>query len=166
MKTISVNSSAQYSTYLLLETINEIKMSNRKDITSCDLSEKVTVPSCVQRESVSTTVQCKCSIVNRRTTVGPLVFVLLAVVILGLTSSVDAMPGAYLCHAKIRCLHGGVLRVPDNPFDYCRCHCPKQYAGLRCEFNKKIRRANRLKRLVKLKAEFRELLENRRHSKR
>lgn len=120
---------------------------------------------CAESLSNASVSHNRCSMSYSRTPLKHLLIMSLLVVIIGLTSRASAMPGAYLCHAKIKCLHGGVLRVPDNPFDYCRCQCPKRYAGLRCEFNKKIRRMNnRLKRLVKVRNELRELLQNRRHS--
>lgn len=81
----------------------------------------------------------------------------LVVVIVSELPRAAAMPGAYLCHAKLSCLNGGTLRVPDNPFDFCRCVCPKHFAGLRCEFNQKLRRINRLKRLVRLKQDLEHL---------
>lgn len=128
----------------------------------CDTTES-------QSAKKPTVSQCTCSKSYRRTSVRNILILSLVVVILGLTSQASAMPGAYLCHANIKCLHGGVLRVPDNPFDYCRCQCPKRYAGLRCEFNKKVRRMNRLKRLVRMRNELQELISsknNRRHLKR
>jgi len=126
------------------------------------LCESLTVDATVK----STVSQCKCSTSYRRTSMRNILILSVLVVILGLASQASAMPGAYLCHANIKCLHGGVLRVPDNPFDYCRCQCPKRYAGLRCEFNKKIRRMSRLKRLVKMRKEIKDMLRNRRHLKR
>ncbi|WAR11287.1 hypothetical protein MAR_025467 [Mya arenaria] len=84
---------------------------------------------------------------SRRTICLPTVMVIALITLLLPIPRASAMPGGYLCHAQITCLNGGILRTPDNPFDFCRCHCPKHFAGLRCEFNRKFRRNNRLKRL-------------------
>ncbi|KAH3776713.1 hypothetical protein DPMN_178145 [Dreissena polymorpha] len=80
-------------------------------------------------------------------------------------SHVEAMPGPFLCNSQITCLNGGTLVTPDNPFDFCRCHCPKRFAGLHCEFTRKVQRNDRLKRLVRIKNEIAAIL-NQRHLRR
>lgn len=86
-----------------------------------------------------------------------------SVIVLGiliLATRTSAMPNAFLCHS---CLHGGKLHVPDGPFAFCRCICPTGFVGLRCEFNqmysgRRIRRVNRLKRLVKIRNDIQTML--------
>ena len=80
---------------------------------------------------------------------------------LSLTIPVSAMPRGLLCDSRTRCLHNGVLRLPDTPFGFCRCICRGNYVGPRCQFNRRIRRVNRLKRLVKLRNDFEEYLRKR-----
>lgn len=96
----------------------------------------------------------------------PVVLCSIVLVILSLCSTTTAMPSAFLCQAK--CLHGGKMHVPDGPFAYCMCICPRRFVGLRCEFNRvfgrRIRRINRLKRLVKIRNEVEGILtDKRRH---
>lgn len=98
-----------------------------------------------------------------RTSLRLVVIVSVLIVILSLCSGTSAMPSAFLC--QMDCKNGGKMHVPDGPFAYCMCICPRQYVGLRCEFNKmisytprRIRKVNRLKRLVKIRNEVKGLL--------
>lgn len=90
------------------------------------------------------------------------------IVILGLFSETSAIPSRLLC--QMECENGGTMHVPTGPFGYCMCRCPRKFVGLRCEFNRisgtrRIRKINRLKRLVKIRKEVEGLLSNqkRRH---
>lgn len=107
----------------------------------------------------------KCSY-SVRTSLRSVVLCSIVIVILSLCSVTTAMPSALLCQAE--CLHGGKMHVPDGPFAYCMCICPRRFVGLRCEFNRmfgrRIRRINRLKRLVKIRNEVEGMLtDKRRH---
>lgn len=92
----------------------------------------------------------------RYTSIGIMLVVLLSMFV----GNTSAMPRALLCDRNTRCLHGGSLRLPDTPFGFCRCICTGHYVGPRCQFNRnnRIRRVNRLKRLVQMKLEFEQLL--------
>lgn len=92
----------------------------------------------------------------------------LLIVILGMLTETSAIPSGLLCQMK--CENGGKLHIPTGPFAYCMCRCPRRFVGLRCEFNRisgtrRIRKINRLKRLVKIRKEVEGLLSNqkRRH---
>ncbi|KAL4234375.1 hypothetical protein ACF0H5_006022 [Mactra antiquata] len=80
----------------------------------------------------------------------------------------SALP-SFLCHNKVQCMNGGQMHIPDGPFGFCQCVCPKLFVGLRCEFNRlfdlpnrRVRRNNRLKRLARIRNKFAYILADRR----
>lgn len=119
-------------------------------------------------ESISQEIRFSRHSSTYRTSIRLVVVVSVLIVILSMCSGTSAMPSALLC--QMDCLNGGKMHVPDGPFAYCMCICPRAYAGLRCEFNRmisysprRIRKVNRLKRLVRIRNEVKGLLSDKKH---
>ncbi|KAL4234374.1 hypothetical protein ACF0H5_006021 [Mactra antiquata] len=167
-----------------MKTVDIANLSKNNNTTTCDnnsmeLNDEFDCSNSELQSVVENRRTCKCHSARNISTSHGLnsLYVILFVlfVILYMSQQASALP-SFLCHSRVKCLNGGTMHIPDGPFGFCQCICPRRFVGLRCEFNKlyngrgrRVRRVNRLKRLVKIRNEVGYLLSDKRrhrHSQR
>jgi hypothetical protein len=60
------------------------------------------------------------------------VVLLLAVLLVAVPGVVEGAGGSGVCDGG--CQNGGKLVMPNNLFGYCRCRCPPEYKGPKCQY--------------------------------